>query len=243
MLASCGVAGMAQPPTYLPHWGAVSSAPDTPGPVVQTSAVTARLIFSGRAGSDGVALTFDDGFCAVCIGGLVTGLEQTGAHATFCPNGIYAWAWDRYAARIRALIQKGQVEICNHTWSHLDLTRLSDGQIRSELLNDEAWIEATFGVTSRPFLRPPYGAYNRRVLAVAASVGFTAVVMWSGSFADSKIDSTDAISAAIGLEARPGLIMLGHANYPATGEDFEKIIDVISVQRGLRTLTLNEMLG
>ncbi len=242
MLASCAGVVSANRLPSSPTPGVIGPPSSTPGPIVEAGAGPPRVIFSGPASSDSVALTFDDGFCAKCIGSLVTGLEQTGAHATFCPNGIDGWAWDQYAARIRALIQGGQVQMCNHTWSHPDLTKLSDSAIRRQLILNDVWIQATFGVSSKPYLRPPFGAYNQRVLNVAASVGFTQVVMWSGSFADSKLTTTvDDISVAIGLEARAGLIMLGHANYPVTGEDFARIIDIITA-RGLKTLTLSEML-
>ena len=58
------------------------------------------------------------------------------------------------ADRIRALIARGQVSICNHTWDHKDLTKLDPDHIRTELTRNEVWIEQTFGVSARPLIRP-----------------------------------------------------------------------------------------
>jgi peptidoglycan/xylan/chitin deacetylase (PgdA/CDA1 family) len=148
-----------------------------------------------------------------------------------------------YVGRIRALIAEGRVEMCNHTFSHPDLATLSDAQIRSELLENEAWIETTFGVTSRPFFRPPYGAYNTRVMQVAGELGFTRVVLWSGSFADSKPSTTpNDTLIAIHMEAAPGLIMLGHANYHSTCVELPEIVAYLT-SKGLQTVTLSQLLG
>ena len=37
-----------------------------------------------------IALTFDDGICAACVKRIIDVLQQTGAHASLFPNGVYA---------------------------------------------------------------------------------------------------------------------------------------------------------
>jgi len=219
-----------------------SSIPTLP-PIPPAIPGNALTVFQGPRNSNEVALTFDDGSCEICIGTLVTNLELTGASATFCPNGRYAKNFAPYVARIRVLIAEGRVEMCNHTFSHPDLATLSDAQIRSELLDNEAWIEKTFWVTSRPFFRPPYGAYNARVMQVAGELGFTRVVLWSGSFADSKPStSPNDTLIAIHMEAAPGLIMLGHANYLSTCVELPEIVAYLT-SKGLKTVTLSQLVG
>ena len=200
------------------------------------------MVTNGSPAVAEVALTFDDGSCDSCVGGLVSDVETMPIHVTFCPNGMYP-SWAHYAKRIRALIAAGKVAICNHTFDHPDLTTLSDAAIASELLRNETWIENTFGVSSRPYFRPPYGAYNPRVLTVAASIGFTTAVLWSASFADSKASTGVADEmTAIQMYARPGLIMLGHADFSATPEALPQVVAYLN-SKGLRTVTLRELLG
>jgi peptidoglycan/xylan/chitin deacetylase (PgdA/CDA1 family) len=217
------------PPTESQPWTAA-----VPG--------VSQVIAKGPATSATVALTFDDGYCDECVAGLVDGTERTGAHVTFCPNGSYgATTWDRYADRIKALIARGQVAICNHTWDHKDLTRLSDQEIRTELTRNEQWIEQTFGVSSLPVFRPPYGAHNHRVDEVAADLGFTQVLMWSGTLGDSIVHQPDFILSQMRMYAKPGMVILAHGNHPATTSVFDQLV-AIAQQSGLHLVTVAELL-
>jgi peptidoglycan/xylan/chitin deacetylase (PgdA/CDA1 family) len=202
----------------------------------------AHVVSLGPAARRRVALTFDDGFCAGCVRDLVRAVERTGAHVTFCPNGVYAGAWEAQRKPIRRMLATGQVAICNHTFSHADLRQIDDARKRDEIDRNERWIERTFGVTARPYLRPPYGAYDSAVLAAAGDAGFTRVVMWSGTLADSSERTEDYVVAAIRYWAKPGAIILAHGNYPATPRAFDRILAVLR-HAHLRTATLPELLG
>jgi peptidoglycan/xylan/chitin deacetylase (PgdA/CDA1 family) len=209
---------------------------------VLTSPGKLRVVTSGPASSKGVALTFDDGFCTACIGALVHGVESTGAHVTFCPNGAYDRAWHPYAARIRALIARGQVEMCNHTFTHAYLRSLSAAAVRTELQRNETWIKRTFGVSSKPLFRPPYGAYSSATLSVAGSLGYTRVLMWSGTFADSSQRTHAYLIRAIRYWGKAGAIILGHGNYPGTGAVMPQVVKLLT-SRGLQTMTVSELLA
>jgi peptidoglycan/xylan/chitin deacetylase (PgdA/CDA1 family) len=234
---------------------ATTKAPDTTARSATASTTTVRLdripparpgrahvVESAAAATKAVALTFDDGFCAACVGSLVAAVERTGAHVTFCPNGAYAAIWNRYRTRIRRLVAAGTVGFCNHTWSHADIRQLGDDAVRQELERNERWIQRTFGVTSRPFFRPPYGAFGERDVRIAGQLGYRSVVLWSGTLADSSPRTPAYIIRAIRYWAKPGAIILGHGNYPATGKAFDRMIGVLK-SRHLRTLTLAELLG
>ncbi|KAJ3088873.1 chitin deacetylase, partial [Physocladia obscura] len=66
-------------------------------------------------------------------------------------------------------------EISIHTWSHPDLTTLSDDQIISELVYGAKAVYAVTGVFPKYF-RPPYGSVDARVRNVAATMGLRSVV-------------------------------------------------------------------
>jgi peptidoglycan-N-acetylglucosamine deacetylase len=202
----------------------------------------AEVVSAGPSGRRLVALTFDDGFCAGCVRDLVRAVERTGAHVTFCPNGIYARSWEAQRRVIRRMLATGQVAMCNHTFSHADLRQVDAARLRDEIDRNERWIEKTFGVTARPYLRPPYGAYNSAVLTAAGAAGFTRVAMWSGTLADSSVRTEDYLVAAIKAWAKPGAIILAHGNYPATPRAFDRILKVLR-QRHLHTATLPELLA
>ncbi len=219
----------AGPPTTLPP-----ITPARPGP--------ASVVAAGPATSPGVALTFDDGYCDACVGKLVAAVARTRVHVTFCPNGLYRSVWERYAPFIKVLIARGLVQICNHTLNHKTLTTLSNDQIRYEIQANEDWIEQTFGVSSRPYLRPPGGTYDQRVLDIAGQLGFTTILYWSATLSDSSLQPPQQVIGVAQRCSRPGLVVLGHANYPTTADHFDEIVAAVEAH-GLVPETVSELFG
>jgi peptidoglycan-N-acetylglucosamine deacetylase len=189
-----------------------------------------------------VALTFDDGFCRACVKRIVDVLMWTGAHATIFPNGRYAASWDPQARRIRTLVERGQLIVGNHTFHHVDAPAVGAAAFAADLQENEQWIERTFGVTARPFFRPPYGAYGGGTLAAAGAAGSTHVVMWSGTVADSSPRTAAYTLHAIRYWAKPGAIILMHGNYPTTARILPRILALLHQMR-LRPVTIAELLG
>jgi peptidoglycan/xylan/chitin deacetylase (PgdA/CDA1 family) len=192
--------------------------------------------------TDQIALTIDDGYCDSCVEGYVAFAELTGIHLTFSPNGAYRDAWEPRASRLRRLVALGQVQIGNHTWSHTSLLELSNAGIRREIDRNEAWIERTFGVTARPWFRPPYGFRDERTDEVAASLGYTRILIWDGSFGDSRLLTPQVLLDQARLYLLPGTVMLGHANHPTVQRLYDQI-QAILTHRRLTPVTLDEMFG
>jgi peptidoglycan/xylan/chitin deacetylase (PgdA/CDA1 family) len=109
--------------------------------------------------------------------------------------------------------------IGNHTFNRWWLTDLTDAQVIAQLEQNEEWIGQTYGITARPWWRPPYGAYDERTSELAASIGCTDVLMWNGSYGDSTPIRPGTILALARQYLHPGVVMLGHANYPDRDRD------------------------
>ncbi|MFN8174837.1 MAG: polysaccharide deacetylase family protein [Solirubrobacteraceae bacterium] len=210
------------------------------GPIPPARPGPARVLTRGSPRRREVALTFDDGFCARCVARIVAVLRRTGAHATFFPNGRYADSWDRQAATIRALVARGQLVVGNHTFSHLQATAVGPAAFGADLQRNEEWIERTFHVTGRPYVRPPYGAYDQGTLDAAGRLGYTTVVMWSGTVADSSPRTVPYLLNAIRYWAKPGAIILMHGNYPATPRALPEMLRILRSKR-LRPVTIAEL--
>jgi peptidoglycan/xylan/chitin deacetylase (PgdA/CDA1 family) len=241
-----GAASAPTPASAAPAPGAnathpASAAPAHLPPIKPAAPGVARVVSHGPSRPE-IALTIDDGFCAQCVARIIHTLAATGAHATIFPNGVYGRSWEPQAAAIRRLVAAGQLTVGNHTFLHHDAQLESADAFGTDLGNDERWIEKTFGVTARPFFRPPYGAYNSSTLQVAGSQGYTKVLIWSGTVADSSPRTVGYILGAIRHWARPGAIILMHGNYPATSIALPQILEILRA-RGLRAVTLAEMLG
>jgi peptidoglycan/xylan/chitin deacetylase (PgdA/CDA1 family) len=66
--------------------------------------------------------------------------------------------------------------IGNHTYTHPDLRKLSEAQVRDELLRTERLIAPYLG--DHKLFRPPYGAHNPTVDKVVRELGYH-MVLWS----------------------------------------------------------------
>lgn len=209
--------------------------PPRPGP--------STLVWSGQASARQLALTLDDGYCGPCISGYVDFAKRTGIHLTLNPNGAYSHLWSEdVVSTVRDLLARGQLQIGNHTWSHFDVIKLSDRAVRNELDRNEEWIQTVFGVTSRPYWRPPYGSQNQRVRDLAASLGYTKTLMWNGTLGDSTVETPAEILALAEKWVQPGTVMLGHLNHTAVLSVFDEIASLIA-SRDLTAATLDEMFG
>ncbi|HEX7658896.1 MAG TPA: polysaccharide deacetylase family protein [Pseudonocardiaceae bacterium] len=243
--SSGGSATGAATPTGTPgaqQVGGPATAPGTLPPVPPPTAGPTVVLDHGPADTNKIVLTVDDGYCADCVSGYVRFAQTTGIHLTFSPNGTYAAEWQPHAAALRPLIEAGQVQIMNHTFSHADLRKLTDAKIRDELERNDAWVTRNFGITTRPYYRPPYGFHNAHIDGVAAELGYTRTVLWNGSYADSELITPQFLMTQAEKYLKPGVIMLGHANHPTVLGLFDQIAALIR-QRDLTPVTLDEMFG
>lgn len=118
--------------------------------------------------------------------------------------------------------------IQNHTLSHPFLTRISDKEVIRQVGNDQAMIDNLTG--DLPYmLRPPYGAYNKRVIRDASISGIRYVVMWSAEVPigrDGYVGEPFKLETYNGKGLETGEIILMHWDpgmYPA----FKRLLRVI----------------
>ncbi|MCU1601515.1 MAG: polysaccharide deacetylase [Frankiales bacterium] len=218
-------------PTYPP----ASFPPETAG---GPPLLISRLPEQARL-ADYIALTIDDGFNAETVAAYVEFATTTGIHLTFNPNGVYAHVWEPHADALRPLVEAGQVQIGNHTYRHQDLRRLSDHGIEEELQKNEDWVQATFGTSTRPWFRPPYGFRSERTDEVAASLGWQNVLLWNGSFGDAGTLPRTVLLREARTWLNAGTILLGHANHPTVTHLYPQIVEILT-ERGLTPVTLRE---
>ncbi|MDP9093285.1 MAG: polysaccharide deacetylase family protein [Actinomycetota bacterium] len=232
-----GEANVGVPPSAAPHPStrAFSGAPGLSSTKTQPGTVISMLPGTGNQ----VALTVDDGTNSAVVRAYLEFVKSTGVRLTFFPNGRNP-SWTEHAQTLRPLIDSGQVQIGNHTWSHPDLRGLSDSDIADEITRNEAFFKNTFGISSRPFLRPPFGFHNDRVDRIAAGLGYTTIAMWYGSLADSSVLTADEImtNARKWLTARR--IVIGHANHLGITQAYPRLLELIR-ERNLQTVTLNDI--
>ncbi len=106
-----------------------------------------------------VALSFDDGPSPKYTPKMLDVLEENGVKASFFLIGQNIT--EETAPIIRRMVQMG-CDVENHTYSHPNLTQISDDQILEEVAKTDSLIEAYSGVKPE-YLRPPFTAHNAHV--------------------------------------------------------------------------------
>ena len=188
-----------------------------------------------------IAWTVDDGADPEVVRAYAEFAHRTGTRLTFFINGQYP-AFRQHRDLLLPLVKSGQLQIANHTYSHAALTSLTDEQIIQELTRNDEEIRHLFGVSSKPYFRPPYGYYDARVLAAAASCGFTRPVLWYGSLADSSNISSAEVYAYAERYALAQHIVIGHLNYRGVVSELDRIRALLD-RRGLKTVTIRDYYG
>ena len=240
-----------------PSVSATGSATGTPSPTAaasKTASATAtssnpvpeaRAWTGPQTGLPGegkyIAWTVDDGADPEVVRAYAEFSRRTGTRLTFFINGQYP-AFRQHRDLLLPLVKSGQLQIANHTYSHAALTSLTDEQIVQELTRNDEEIRRLFGVSSKPYFRPPYGYYDARVLAAAASCGFTRPVLWFGSLADSSNISSAEVYAYAEKYALAQHIVIGHLNYQGVVSELDRIRALLD-RRGLKTVTIRDYYG
>jgi peptidoglycan/xylan/chitin deacetylase (PgdA/CDA1 family) len=186
-----------------------------------------------------IALSIDDGTNSEVVGAWVEFAATAGVRLTFFPNGCYR-SWEDNAAALQPLIDSGQVAMGNHTWSHPDLTKLTDQQVAEEIRRNRDYLRDTFGVRDSPFFRPPFGSHDARIDRISADLGHPTVVMWNGTLEDSRVLTPAELLAAADRWFAAQSIVVGHANHPTVTTVFDELHELIA-DRGLHTVTLADV--
>lgn len=126
-----------------------------------------------------VVLSFDDGPAPVsALESILQTLEENGIIAEFYVLGREV---KQYPEAARTIVRQGH-HIQNHSWSHPDLARESEQDVRRELEQTQNIIKTVTGVTPSK-IRPPYGAGGFRghldpeLVDVARELALT-IVTW-----------------------------------------------------------------
>jgi len=182
-----------------------------------------------------VAITYDDGPVPGSTERLLDILKRKGVHATFFVVGRNANANPQVLRRIR---DEGHT-IGNHSYSHPDLARQSDGAIAAQMDDTDAALQKQAGLDPH-WMRPPYGSHDPRVASTAGARGM-ALAVWDVDTADwqHRNPATTCKRAVDG--AREGSIILMHDIHQPTVDAAECVIDGLRA-KGLNPVGLDEMI-
>ncbi|MFJ5144228.1 polysaccharide deacetylase family protein [Curtobacterium sp. NPDC088465] len=248
VLAACSGGDRPAAPTPSAPTRSTATPTPTPTPIptpTPTRPALTRVPLPGGTvtglpeGTPGIAWTVDDGASPEVVEAYARFAAETGTRLTFFVNGDRP-SWTEHADLLRPLVDSGQVQLGNHTWSHPALTKLGDQAIQDELMRNHAFLERTFGVDARPHFRPPFGYHDARVDRAAAAVGYSTPLLWYGTLADSGDITAEQIVGFAEQWFQPAHIVIGHANFPGTIGALPRLHALLE-ERGLATWTLDDV--
>jgi len=205
------------------------------GPVPAPAVVITRV----PGGDNRIALTVDDGVSTPVVAAFAQFARDSGTRLTFFVNGANP-SWSVNAPALRPLVDSGQVQMANHTWSHPYLNRMALTAAGDQIRRNADFLRTTYGADGTPFFRPPFGVHNGDIDRVAADQGYTSITMWSGDVGDSAPESESSLVARAAQSFQPGRIVLMHANLPTITRCYGPLLDLIH-SRNLQTTTLREV--
>jgi peptidoglycan-N-acetylglucosamine deacetylase len=190
-------------------------------------------------GGNQLALTVDDGIDAEVVAAFATLCRDHGIRLTFFVNGANS-SWTTNAPLIRPMVESGQLQLGNHTWSHPFLSKISPGAVADQISRNAAFLRNTYGVDGTPYFRPPYGVHTPATDRIAADQGYTTITLWSGTIGDSRRITADQMVGYAQQSFTAQQIVLMHANLPPVTTRFPELLGIIA-SRNLQTVTLDDV--
>lgn len=179
-----------------------------------------------------VALTFDDGPNAKYTPLLLEGLHKRNIHATFFLLGENILKNKELLLRMQ---KDGHLIGC-HTWSHVQLDKISPSSASKEILKTNSLIYHITG-TYPTCLRPPYGAWKKDLELPVTMLP----VFWDVDTLDWQSQNPESILDIVRKNVQDGSIILMHDSYDSSVRAALAITDELT-EKGYDFVTADQLL-
>lgn len=179
-----------------------------------------------------IAITFDDGPNPASTPKLLKGLRERHVKATFFVIGELA---KEHCEIVKQEEEEGHV-IGNHTYHHVDITRVSDEKARAEI---EETRKVVMDITGKDteYVRPPFGVWQKKLEQELDVFP----VLWTVDPLDWTTGNTDEIVNRVVTKVKENDIILLHDCYESSVDAALRIIDILQ-KEGYEFVTVDEMI-
>ena len=177
-----------------------------------------------------IALTFDDG-PNYNTSKVIDVLNKYNVKATFFVIGKNIKGHELILKKM----VESNMEIGNHTYNHLLLTKYNKDTILSEI---EKTNELIYEVTNTypKILRPSYGSFNKKIKSI---VNYP-IIIWDIDTLDWKYKNSKRISNTILSKVKDGDIILMHDIYKSTLNSLDLVIPLL-LENNYKLVTISEL--
>lgn len=179
-----------------------------------------------------VALTFDDGPHSIYTKNLLDGLRERGVKATFFVVGENIPGKEDL---IRQMEADGHL-IGNHTYDHVDISKLSDEENCRELQKTSDLIKEITG-HGTAYVRPPFGNWKESMDCKVSMIA----VKWTIDTLDWKSKNVTEIIGKVMQQISDHDIILMHDYYETSVEAALQIIDRLQ-EEGYEFVTVEDLI-
>ena len=192
-----------------------------------------EINYGSAEGINEVVLTFDDGPHPNLTPQLLDLLKKENIKALFFVLGANV-ASGKNKDIVKRAFDEGHI-IGNHAYSHKNLKKLSEEEIKSEILRTEELIKDF--LSAPKLFRPPYGATNSKVNKIIYDLGYMPV-FWNVDTLDWKNRSIQWVRDAMNqIEAREDSLVLMHDIHKTTVENVSNLINEIKNKEGYKIIS------
>lgn len=198
-----------------------------------------KAIYKVKKSKEEISLTFDISWGDQNALHILDVLKQNGIkNATFFLSA--SWA-ERHPNIVKRIKEDGH-EIGSMGYNFVNYTELESAKIRQDLMQAKKIFD-TLGIKEITLLRPPSGNFNKNVLKIADSLGYT-VVHWSVDSKDWLNPGVKKIVENVVNDMEAGDIVLLHASDSAnqTAKALPKIIEAMK-KSGYRNVSVSQLIA
>lgn len=177
-----------------------------------------------------VALTFDDG-PNYNTNKILDVLNKYHVPATFFVLGSKIKGNEYILKKMK----DSGMEIGNHTYNHLLLTKYKEDKIKKEITDTNNLIFEVTGKEPKLF-RPSYGSFNKKI----KNISEMPIIIWDIDTLDWKYHNSKKITSRVVNKVKDGDIVLMHDIYSATANALDNIIPMLA-NNGYSFVTVSDL--
>lgn len=184
-----------------------------------------------------VALSFDAAWGNEDTKEILSILKKHNVHVTFFMTG--GWV-DKYPDDVKAILDAGH-DLGNHSQNHKDMTKLSDEDVKTELMTVHNTVKELTGYEMFLF-RPPYGAYDNHVVTLSKACGYYPI-QWDVDSLDWKNYGIDSIISTVcdHKHLGNGSIILCHNGAKYTAQALDSMLTSLE-KKGYEIVPVSELI-
>jgi peptidoglycan-N-acetylmuramic acid deacetylase len=182
-----------------------------------------HAVFLGDTSQKEIYLTFDNGYENGYTKPILNTLKEKQVPAIFFITGHYV---KDQPELVKRMVAEGHL-VGNHSWSHPDMTTISDSKIKEELEKVRSEVAQVTGVQKMDFVRPPRGVFSDRSLQASNEAGYRSI-FWSSAYKDwdpNEQKGADYAYQKVVGQFHPGEVLLLHSVSKDNAQALGRIID------------------